>query len=395
MPRPNEKKEEQPQEEEKNTITPQEFDIRRFGIRHNKRTDSKQKQEMNFPKYYYGKEDNPTKEMIEKKGKPLVVVTDEIKITRGGIPQYSEEADEKKDGPDHANRAYFYLPVDGEGEGPTALKKMIEQIDEYMTSKINEDGNKDGILAYEHEGKSVPYDKLFYSEMMTESSGENIPDEKKKAEYVPYQRIKVKLATEYEPEKQSKDAKITMALYVGEDAEEPVEAEKVSDVEKYLKWGCTGKFAIGLNKVWISKAIDPALKKRKCGIVMKCHQVCITEEAKSQKSEKTNFNRNLFSAKKPKSATTKPATTKTDDKEGEKKGNKKEEKKDTKNEKDDESNDNSDENSDDNSNDNSNDNSDENSDDNSNDNSSSDSEPEPEKKPQPKGTKGKSAPKGK
>merc|ERR1711916_275540 len=79
------------------------------------------------------------------------------------------------------------------------------------------------------------------------------------------------------------------------DQDEPVDATKVSEFEKYFSWKSTCKFGLMLNKFWIDKSDE-----RNCSFGLKCVQLAVTKlrPEGQKKSANSQLSRNLFTGKK-------------------------------------------------------------------------------------------------
>ena len=262
------------------TVSCKNFDVSRFYLKPVKQPDGI-RQEMMYPKYLYDKKLAPTKENFEKHGQNLILVTEPIQLTKGGIPQYNAEYHGQDT--NSAKRAYFYIPRTVDDVNSEEFFKCIESIDARLTEEINEDKNRTGILCkLDKNDKVESYKKKLYQNMVL--------DVEKTEKYDAWQRIKCKFATEYSAgASDDTPAVIQTQIYVG-DNEDKENVNNIDDVEKYFRWGCTAQFVIHLNKVWISKA------KAECGAGMKCLQIGVTKLAPERSSLGTQFNKRLFAS---------------------------------------------------------------------------------------------------
>jgi hypothetical protein len=298
-------------------ITCDEFERERLYFKANK-LDKEAGQLMCFPKYLYDKNLPLTAENFEKKSDNFILVTDPIKIVRGGIPRHNTQYHGPD--PDSMKRSYFYIPKNIEDEGSKKLFDTIAAIDDFMDEEINEKGNENGILCYLNKDKkriklkSITYVRMettakpgtdfnFEEEEEEEDSGskknkkntKGKKEEKKedKKEFVPWNRVKVRFATLYDADAKIDALKdITTQVYVG-DSEEPEKTKTVTDIEKYFSWNCTAQFALMFYKVWIDKKDD-----KKCSISIKCLQIGVTElsEFKKGTSLSKQLNKKLFAS---------------------------------------------------------------------------------------------------
>ena len=263
--------------ETQNFVTPQTFKLKNFGLSPVIEKYCSKAQYNSFPKYKYSKD--------AKDGETLIVATDKIKLTKGGIPKIDGEY-RKSD----KDRGFFWLGCDNEQPELVALFDMLRSIDEEYAESLK--NNKDTSTLYILKDKQKePIDKLEYVPIVRESAQ---PEDKKgDKEYEPYDRIKVKFNTKYDkdlPEGQVAD--ITTSLFVG-DREEPENLATVTDFEKFLRWNCEAIFVLEVNKFWAMKAVKN--KKRECGLSIKCLQVYITKEAPATgASTGERFKKRLF-----------------------------------------------------------------------------------------------------
>jgi len=253
-------------------------------------SDQTAQQIMCFPKYVYNDKLPLTEETFDKKSQNIIVITDPIKMVKGGIPKfdtrfYPEENSMK--------RAWFYIPK-SEDENSKKLFTFIKQIDDYMIEEINTKQNANNVLcALNSKGKRTKLKGITYVPMigtakktddLVDEDDDDAPKPAKKSgkdnnngrpvrQFEPWERIKVKLSTLYDEHLGPNDLKeINTQLYL-ENKEEPEDCKKVTDFEKHFMWNCTAQFALMLNKVWIKKNDD-----KKCSIGIKCVQICVTEQ---------------------------------------------------------------------------------------------------------------------
>lgn len=273
-----------------NYITPEEFDITKFYLKPVEDKLSKGSQYLAFPKYKYGKKTEGA----------LTIVTDTIKLTKGGIPRIDGEY-KKSDG----DRMFFWFGQDNEQKASVDFFNVLRQIDEYCSEQISKNSDTK-FVSIMKDGKKEALDKLEYVALVRESSTpENV---EKKVE--PYERIKVKFNTKYDkdlPEGHASEITTGLFLYDKEDSEN---LSTVTDFEKYLRWNCEAKFIVQINKCWAMKAVKN--KKRECGLTIKCLQVYITKEAPSSNLNSSDrFKKRLFigGSNAPSTTTTTSITT--------------------------------------------------------------------------------------
>jgi hypothetical protein len=259
-------------------VTPQTFKLKNFGLSPVIEKYCSKAQYNSFPKYKYSKD--------AKDGETLIVATDKIKLTKGGIPKLDGEY-RKSD----KDRGFFWLGCDNEQPELVALFEMLRGIDaEYAESlKNNKDTNTLYILK---DKQKEPLDKLEYVPIVRESAQ---PEDKKgDKEYEPYDRIKVKFSTKYDENAEEGDLQeINTQLFLL-DNEEPEPYTTITDFTKSFKWNCEARFVFAINKFWAMKAVKN--KKRDCGFSIKCLQVVITQESTTGGgvSQAEKFKKRLF-----------------------------------------------------------------------------------------------------
>ena len=185
-----------------------------------------------FPKYQYDdKEDY------------IIFQTKPIEITRGGIPQL-----DAKHRPTDAKREFFWLGWDKEQPACNELFEFLKKVDNKFEPLI-EKNEKTNTLYEMHGNKKVPVPHLSYTRLVRKSvkGGGAKPKEGEKA-YTPYDRIKVKFSTIWDPNA-PKDAphEIDTKLFVGNE-DEPRDIKSVTDMEKVLKYKSTAIFVFGIYK---------------------------------------------------------------------------------------------------------------------------------------------------
>jgi len=235
-----------------------------------------------FPKY----------EFPEKKGKGnkvepnlsrCIVVTKPIKMSAGGIPDRGEKYRTTDN-----ECLYFWLKYDKEDEGSKELfENVLIPIDEYHIKKLETEGNTD--FLYRKDGdkknmiKKVKYVPAVRNAFADVDDEETTNGKEKKENY---QRIKVRLDTVFDST-QDKDAtkKIKTRFFLtdeeGNPKSEQEPATTITEARKLLTYGCTARFALEINKVWVKRNADAKLgNMRECSYTMKCLQAMITERSK-------------------------------------------------------------------------------------------------------------------
>merc|ERR1711916_210155 len=175
-----------------------------------------------------------------------------------------------------------------------------------ISTKINKENNEDEIVCYTVKSKKTgkelrkPFKDLTYKRMISmthkpKSLPEDEEEDAPKKEYVPYERIKVKFSTVWDKDLGPNDLKEIDTILFIPDQDEPVDATKVSEFEKYFSWKSTCKFGLMLNKFWIDKSDE-----RNCSFGLKCVQLAVTKlrPEGQKKSANSQLSRNLFTGKK-------------------------------------------------------------------------------------------------
>jgi hypothetical protein len=228
-----------------------------------------------FPTYKYGK-----------KTDKITFTTDEIKITKGGIPRLDERF-RKND----SKREFFWLGIDKEQAACVSLFDKLKEIDEKYDNLISydtdnkEDRNVESkTVCLLKDKKKEPLTVLEYTPLVRKSiqggDGEQKPDQ---PAYEPYDRIKIKFQKRWDKNKQEGDlSELTTVLFLG-DKEEEENLTYPSDFEKYLRWNCTARFVLQVTKFGCKKAITKDKKgkqePRDCGFDISVLQIYITKEA--------------------------------------------------------------------------------------------------------------------
>jgi hypothetical protein len=228
-----------------------------------------------FPTYKYGKQQDK-----------IVFVTDDIKITKGGIPKLDDKW-RKND----SKREFFWLGWDKEQESCNSLFEKLKEIDEKYDALISYDvDTKDDknvesqVIHLLKDKKKEPLNVLEYTPLVRMSvqggDGAQKPDQ---PEYAPYERIKIKFQKKWDKNKKEGDlSELTTVLFLG-DKEEEEDLTYPSDFEKYLRWNCTARFVCQITKFGCKKTIEKDKKgkqvPRECGFDITVLQVVITKEA--------------------------------------------------------------------------------------------------------------------
>lgn len=258
-------------------IHAKDFDIKKFFVKPIEEKMGTKSQYMAFPKL---------KTKNSKDGESVIIVTEPIKLTKGGIPKIDGEY--KKSDKD---REFFWLGEDKAQQSCVDLFNGLRQIDEAYSELIADNANSKTIY-HTKDGKKEPLDKLEYVSLVRESGQQENKDSEK--QYEPYDRIKVRFNTKYDADKaEGEPSEITTMLFLL-DKEDPEPYTSVTDFEKSLRWNCEARFVISINKFWAMKALKN--KKRECGFTVKCLQIYITKVSTSGSgvSQVDKFRKRLF-----------------------------------------------------------------------------------------------------
>ena len=200
-----------------------------------------------FPSYQYGKK-------LDK----IVFTTDEIKITKGGIPKLDDKW-RKND----SKREFFWLGIDPEQEASMSLFNKLREIDQKYDGLISYDADEKKDLNIDSktihilkDKKKEPLTILEYSPLVRKSvqggDGELKPDQ---PSYEPYDRLKIKFQKKYDKDrKEGELSELTTCLFIG-DKDEPENLTYPTDFEKLFRWNCTAKFVLQINKFGFKKTI--------------------------------------------------------------------------------------------------------------------------------------------
>ena len=244
-----------------------------------------------FPKYLKDMNIESTVQNIKTKGRPLVIMTDGIEIDKGGFPQHNV----KFHGPSNNSnkRANFDIPRNKSSEH---LFSFIEAVDKLLNDEVNKKENRNGLLSWQDKSKKdCPIEKPSYINTIqtTKPPKKKLGEEaSEKKEFVPWQKINVKLNKQYVKGKDSSEGGLSTLIYYGEN-EEPEETPNITDVEKHFGYGCTAKFIISFTRVHIDKNENTAR------FSLKCLQINVTKKPNFKKATSIQLNRNMFSKKKP------------------------------------------------------------------------------------------------
>jgi len=221
--------------------------------------------------------------------KPLLIVTDSIVISKGGIPGL--------DGQNRvtdSDREYMYMPYDTNQDACNDLFHILKQIDDKMEEEIGVKKNSDKFVRTKNPDKQKSIDELAYSWPLI---GQSQPDTEKYPNATPYHRCKMQFWKKYEKDQQASEPKeILTELYIGKsDEREPIKTVGEFAAQIPLKSKC--RFIIQLTKIWISrnKKKGNAGKFRECGLSLCMKQIYLEEKGDPSGGE-NQFKRPLLSA---------------------------------------------------------------------------------------------------
>ena len=265
---------------ESRNMSPEEFDISKFYLdpitEKKVAKDAKpEKQFTAFPKYLYPV---PKGSKGTEQGQKCIIITGNILMDKGGIPTIDGEYRKTED-----DCMYFHIPLrEGCEDAMTLSTKFLEPLDAQLTKKIDEESGR-GFITFAKD-KERTLDNLSYSPCITEcdpEAGAGRPTDPQKV----YRRVKVKLATLFKENRdENEPQQITTKVFTcdenGDPNPEPENVNTLEDLRKLLVWKSTAKFAIEVTRFWAAKSLETKgkTKLRKCGITLKCLQMCITQK---------------------------------------------------------------------------------------------------------------------
>ena len=244
----------------------------------------KSTQYMTFPKYSYT--DN------EKDASKVMITTESIKMTKGGIPTLDGEY-RKTD----ADCEYFWLYRDPAQPTSNALFDKLKELDEHYEPLVSNNAKSQLFFTTGKDKSKKYFSDLEYIPIVRESAGGESKDGETK--YEPTERIKVKFSTKYDPTQSKEEPKqIDTVLFLknssGEFKDDPESYSSVEDFRKSLRWNSEARYVLNINKFWIAKTAKN--KRRDCGFGIVCEQIYITKENSlgGAKSQADRFKKNIF-----------------------------------------------------------------------------------------------------
>lgn len=251
------------------------FDINKFSVflstKSIQKQDSANKVKMPyyaFPLYKYSIKNGDDTEEISA---PLLCITGDIKLTAYGIP-----TNPKQGAPifqTEKERAFIKIPLDLEQAACRDLNKMARDLDAYLTLPANKESHFFGGFA-----KKKSTDFMCYP--VAKDPGTKGPQ---------FGSMKAKFDVDYDT------GNIMTRVYVRKPngTNELQSTPTLADVEKYVKWGCTIKCALLVQKMWILKAKQ--LGGTPYGLTIKCIQIIVKDSGSSTRMFKDAYRQFLFS----------------------------------------------------------------------------------------------------
>lgn len=188
--------------------------------------------------------------------KNFIFETGPIKFVQYGIPNLNGSyINSDKD------RMHMRLPYDANQQSCFDLFNMLEKIDKLV------ENNKDQMFGTQsHKYKYMPLVRKIEFDDDDDEDTQN----KKKPAYLPY--CKVKFGTDADTgdiTTQVFKRGVNGKIYFLNDI------KTVTDLASHLMWGCTARFIIKVNRIWISKNQNPLYY----GISLKCDQIEIVSDS--------------------------------------------------------------------------------------------------------------------
>jgi hypothetical protein len=279
-------------------IDPKTFDITRLHVKLDKKqidTQKKKTDRVFYTAYLNYDYDVPEvvdgKQVSTKKTAPLVFKTGEIKLTEGGIPQKTD-----KDGKPSKfyatddKRMFVRIPLDpnpvakADGKqitGGKELRDALKAIDTYL--EANKDSILEGLIK-ERRSQYVYKTLARLPQEQEDEDGNKIVKEKK-----PLERLKLMFDSDWNSKKIKTQVRVklpngTMELQKG--------IENMTDVEKFVKWNCTVRCLMSLDRLRVSVA--KIQNEFTYNVAATCLQIFVTESSQAGSSFKDAFRKNAF-----------------------------------------------------------------------------------------------------
>ena len=286
--------------------------IKEFG---KKDGNAKQFQYNAFPKYIFGEGKITEPEKQSAQGEKMIVVTDQIKLEKGGIPKCDGTYRKTEN-----DCMYIWVPLLKDSKGGRELcEKVLLPIDKYNLKKIVDEKNKDFLVKIDESGKPKPFKDLKYVPCVREftpgegddddasAAGSDDEEDNKKSKgkgksnannQESYDRVKVKISTKWDPNA-AKDAEkeIDTNVYLVNEKGKPKKqkVETMEDLRALVTWKSVVRLALEFSKFWVMKNVekDGDKKTRKCGMAIKCLSIFIEEKGEAS-SGNTNLGAGVF-----------------------------------------------------------------------------------------------------
>jgi len=203
--------------------------------------------------------------------KQITFVTKPIKFTQYGIAKICMYH------PDDKTRTYFKIPHDSNQQNSVELFNKLKEIDDYIISK------KDEMFGTNNE-------KYVYIPLVKNTSQEYEDDfglHPKKTNWLPSCKVAFKLNHDVA---YNDDNKINTKVFVkdGDNYKEIDNITTASDMEKYVGWNTTARFAIKISKLWIEKVGHGHTKEKYFGLKLVCFQIESINENTIDENNKVN-----------------------------------------------------------------------------------------------------------
>ena len=280
-------------EKELNKVSVDDFNVSKYKLDPVDDKFSSASQYMSFPRYDYGSKKSGKVNNFDR----MLVVTDEITMTKGGIPSVGGDYR-----PTENHCMYFWLPLLKEdANAQKLLNDVLNPLDNLCNKKINVEKNSSNFVTLLSKDKkplrmkglkylsTVKLSKLATSAVEADDHEDNDHiDENESGSNQNngrYQRVRVKLATVFEkdvPKDQIKKLKMNVYTY-GKDGNPRLEnVTTMEELRKLFTWKCTARYVLDVSKFWIMKNENEDGFKT-CGHGIKCIQMLITKRGEMSK----------------------------------------------------------------------------------------------------------------
>ena len=267
---------------EDHLIQPGNLEIERFKVRPIAGEGTKT-QFNGFPKYFFEGITNNFKDSDS-----VMLLTEPIKLTRGGIKRIDSEYIKNDD-----DRLFFYLAEDVEQPNSVLTFKDFYTIDKFYDKELNKNKNKNKIIlsAFKSQPEKAFVDYKKYLPIVRPAEGPPT-GAKVDTEFKPYNRAKINFNRMYNKDAGKYEDDITTELFLP-NKDEPESVFTVTDFEKYYRFGCTAQYLFMIHKFWVQKSGDKG-----CGFGIKCLKIYISELSTDIQKPLEKFKNNIFISKK-------------------------------------------------------------------------------------------------